>query len=82
MAGSLECFLCPSAPVFSSREEVPAGVSGGECMADAGDEAMEERCPECTEVVLEAGLGEGALHVLAVLGGRGLIDHAKELAYS
>jgi len=30
-------------------------------MADAGDEAMEERCPECTEVVREAGLGEGAL---------------------
>lgn len=60
MAGSLECFLCPSAPVFSSREEVPAGVSGGECIAEAGDEAMEERCPECTEVVREAGLGDGA----------------------
>lgn len=40
MAGSLKRFLCPSAALsLSSREAVPAGVSGGECIAGAGDPA-------------------------------------------
>jgi hypothetical protein len=44
MAGSLDCFLCASAPPFlSSLDEVPAGVKGGECIADAGDDPIEER---------------------------------------
>jgi len=60
MAGSLGRFLCPSALALSSRDDVPAGVKGGECMADAGDDGMEERCPECAEAVREAGDGEGA----------------------
>jgi hypothetical protein len=65
MAGSLVRFLC-STLALSSRDDVPAGVKGGECMADAGDDAMEERCPECAEAVREAGVGEGALSVLAM----------------
>ena len=64
-AGSLARFLCPWAMVFSSRDEVPAGVSGGECMAEAGEEGMDERCAECPEAVREAGAGEGALSLLA-----------------
>jgi hypothetical protein len=47
MAGSFGCFLRSSAPlVLSSREDVPAGVKGGECMADTGEDGvvpMEER---------------------------------------
>lgn len=65
MAGSLGRFLCPSMAAFSSRDEVPAGVSGGECMADAGEDGMEERCPECADAVRDAGLGEGAFVMLA-----------------
>jgi hypothetical protein len=65
MAGSLMRFLC-SMLALSSRDAVPAGVNGGECMADAGDDGMEERCPECAEAVREAGAGDGALHALAV----------------
>jgi hypothetical protein len=53
---------------LSSRDDVPAGVKGGECMADAGDPVMEERCPECAEAVREAGEGEAALGVLAGCG--------------
>lgn len=60
IAGSLGRFLCPSVLALSSRDDVPAGVKGGECMADAGDPGMEERCPECAEAVREAGEGEGA----------------------
>lgn len=66
MAGSLGRFLCPSALALSSRDDVPAGVRGGECMADAGDDGIEERCPECAEAVREAGDGEGALWLLAL----------------
>jgi hypothetical protein len=40
MAASLGRFLCASGPVLSSRDDVPAGVSGGECMAAAGDEGF------------------------------------------
>jgi hypothetical protein len=44
MAGSLGRFLCSSALALSSREEVPAGVRGGECMAgDDGLVPMEAR---------------------------------------
>jgi hypothetical protein len=46
IAGSADCFLWSSAPlVLSSREDVPAGVRGGECMADGEDGVvpMEER---------------------------------------
>lgn len=64
MAGSLSRFLCPSAALsLSSRDEVPAGVSGGECMAGAGELGpvpREERWPECPDCTLEAGEGEGA----------------------
>jgi hypothetical protein len=60
MAGSLWRFLFPSALALSSREPVPAGVSGGECMADAGDDGIEARCPEWAEGVREAGEGEAA----------------------
>jgi hypothetical protein len=61
MAGSVRCFLCSSAPpVLSSRDDVPAGVRGGECMADPGDDGMEERWYEWPEVVREAGDGDGA----------------------
>lgn len=60
-AGSLARFLCSCIVALSSRDDVPAGVSGGECMAEAGEEGMEERCAECPEAVREAGVGEGAL---------------------
>jgi hypothetical protein len=37
MAGSLSCFFGPAEVAgFPSCEEVPAGVSGGECIADVG----------------------------------------------
>jgi hypothetical protein len=64
IAGSLMRFLC-SVLALSSRDDVPAGVKGGECMAEAGDDGMEERCAECAEAVREAGVGEGALYALA-----------------
>lgn len=58
-AGSLgRCLWPPCMAALSSLDEVPAGVSGGECMA--GEEAMDERCAEWAETVREAGLGEGA----------------------
>lgn len=59
MAGSLGRFLCPSATGRSSRDEVPAGVSGGDCMAE-GVVPTEVRCPEWPEGVLVAGEGDGA----------------------
>ena len=63
-AGSLgRCLWPPCMAALSSLDEVPAGVSGGECMA--GEEAMDERCAEWAETVREAGLGEGAFDVLA-----------------
>lgn len=43
---------------------MPAGVSGGECMAEVGGDGrgpMEARWPECADVVRVAGEGEGAL---------------------
>jgi hypothetical protein len=41
IAGSFGCFLRSSAPpVLSSREDVPAGVKGGECMADTGEDGV------------------------------------------
>ena len=76
MAGSLGRFLCPSALALSSRDEVPAGVRGGECMADAGDDGIEERCPECAEAVREAGDGEGALWLLALCSNCGVVYEA------
>lgn len=80
-AGSLGCLLCPGPAAFSSRDDVPAGVNGGECMAEAGEEGMEERCAECPEIVREAGLGEGACGVLA---GWALVAacHGREFAYA
>jgi hypothetical protein len=80
MAGSLVRFLC-STLALSSRDEVPAGVNGGECMADAGDDGMEERWPECAEAVREAGVGDAALCVL-VLSMLMIVCCAKWLAYS
>lgn len=65
MAGSLGRFLCPSAAGLSSRDDVPAGVNGGDCMAEAVV-PTEARCPECPDVVREAGEGDGALSVSAV----------------
>lgn len=44
MAGSLDWFLwSPAPPVLSSRDDVPAGVKGGECIADAGDDGFVPR---------------------------------------
>ena len=40
MAGSLGCFLWSPAAALSSREEVPAGVRGGECMADGDGDGL------------------------------------------
>ena len=69
MAGSLSRFLWPSAAALSSREDVPAGVSGGECIAMAGEDGLvptEARCPECADWVREAGDGEAACEGLVV----------------
>lgn len=61
MAGS---FLCSAGPVvFVSWEEVPAGVSGGECIADTGGDGRwvdEGRLEEWPEGVRDAGEGDGA----------------------
>jgi hypothetical protein len=69
IAVSLRRGLWSSAPsVFSSREEVPAGVSGGECMAEAtaaGWVPSEARWNECPDAVREAGAGEAACGLLA-----------------
>lgn len=55
MAGSLDSFLCcVTAPCLSSREDVPAGVSGGECIDDWTWE-------EWADPVRETGEGDGAL---------------------
>lgn len=58
-AGSLSPFL-GSIPLvgLSSREDVPAGVSGGDCTAWVIDERCWEDWPDC---VREAGEGDGAL---------------------
>lgn len=57
-AGSLSPFL-GSIPLvgLSSREDVPAGVSGGDCTAWVIDERCWEDWPDC---VREAGEGDGA----------------------
>jgi hypothetical protein len=64
MAGSLGPFFCSATePVLPSCEDVPAGVSGGECIAEVGGEGRgpwpewKADCPEC---VREAAGGEGA----------------------
>lgn len=56
-AGSLRFVLSAPLVGLSSREDVPAGVNGGDCMAWATDVRCWEDWPE---VVREAGEGEGA----------------------
>jgi hypothetical protein len=59
-AGSLGRFLWWSIPLIglSSREDVPAGVNGGDCITDA---AADTRCWEdWPDGVREVGEGEGA----------------------
>ena len=68
IAGSLGRFLCPSILSFSSRVEVPAGVSGGDCNVVAGEVGIvpvEGRWAENPEGVREAGEGEAAFEVIS-----------------
>ena len=60
MAGSLDSFLCCSAaPCLSSREDVPAGVSGGECIEDW------RWVVEWLDAVRDTGEGDGAFVIIA-----------------
>lgn len=60
MAGSLGCFLWSPAAALSSRDDVPAGVRGGECMADGELVPREARWYDVPDWVREAGAGDAA----------------------